>query len=198
MENLLLNIEALIFASSQPLSVKDIKAVLDEYFGAKIKVSDIEVSVEALITKYQSDSYSIEVVEISGGFTFMSKGAYHKLIGIHLKQITKKKLSRAAIETLSIIAYKQPVTKSEMESIRGVNCDYSIQKLLDKELVEILGRSEGIGKPLLYGTSEKFMDYFGLRGMDDLPKLKDFELPDNSIGLPNEAEVMIKASNEEE
>lgn len=90
------------------------------------------------------------------------------------------------METLSIVAYKQPVTKSVIEQIRGVNCDYTIQKLLEKDLISIVGRAETIGKPLLYGTSEKFMDYFGLKSIKDLPALKDFEdekqvIGDNSV-----------------
>ena len=112
----------------------------------------------------------------------MTKAVYHDAVSEMLKISSQKKLTTSALETLSIIAYKQPVTKSEMESIRGVNCDYTVQKLLDKELVEIVGRKEGPGKPLLYGTSQKFMNYFGLKSIDDLPKLKDFEQVDNTIG----------------
>jgi segregation and condensation protein B len=121
-------------------------------------------------------------VEIAGGYQFLSKGAYHPTIGVFLRQTTNKRLSRSALETLSIVAYKQPVTKSELEKIRGVSCDYAMQKLLEKELVIIMGRSDGPGKPLLYGTSTKFMDYFGISSMEDLPKPKEFSNPDNSIG----------------
>lgn len=198
MENLALNIESLIFAASNPISFNDIKNTLEAHLDTKIKNEPIEEAIEALIQKYQDERFAIEIVEISNGFTFMSKGAYHSMIGTYLKQITNKKLSKSALETLSIIAYKQPTTKAEMESIRGVNCDYSVTKLLEKELIEIKGRSEGIGKPLLYGTSDKFMDYFGLKNMDDMPKLKDFELPDNSIGLPDSAEVTIPVADQEE
>lgn len=91
-------------------------------------------------------------------------------------------MSQVALETLSIIAYRQPVSKVDLESIRGVNCDYAIQKLLEKELVMISGRSDGPGRPLLYSTSEKFMDYFGLGSLKDLPKLKDFKQTDNIVG----------------
>ena len=112
----------------------------------------------------------------------MTKGAYHGVIGTWLKQTTKKRLSQAAIETLSIIAYKQPVSKTEIEQIRGVSSDYSLQKLLEKELVSITGRSDGPGRPLLYGTSIKFMDYFGLKDLSDLPRPKDFKDPDQEIG----------------
>ena len=112
----------------------------------------------------------------------MTKGAYYNTVATYLKQITKKKLSKSALETLSIIAYKQPVVKSELEKIRGVSCDYSIQKLLEKELVEIAGRSDGPGKPLLYATSEKFMDYFGLKSIGELPKTRDISTAQSSIG----------------
>ena len=112
----------------------------------------------------------------------MTKPAYQASIGILLKQQSKKRLSTSALETLSIIAYKQPVTKSEIEQIRGVNCDYTVQKLLEKELVEIKGKAESIGRPLLYGTSTRFMDYFGINSIKDLPTPKDFSPPENEIG----------------
>ena len=91
-------------------------------------------------------------------------------------------MTAAALETLAIIAYKQPVAKSEIEQIRGVSSDYTIQKLMEKELVEIKGRSEDVGKPLLYGTSTYFMDYFGINNLDELPKLREFQETENQIG----------------
>ncbi|MFT6871424.1 MAG: segregation and condensation protein B, partial [Roseivirga sp.] len=94
----------------------------------------------------------------------------------------------SALETLSIIAYKQPTTKSELEQIRGVNCDYSVQRLLEKELIEIKGKSENVGRPILYGTSDQFMDYFGINDLKDLPTPKDFATPDNEIGSPEKEE----------
>src|SRR5690606_29358060 len=133
---------------------------------------ELNAHIKQLMDKYASADYAMEIVEVSGGFRFMTKGAYHHTIGIYLRQNTHKKLSKSALETLAIVAYKQPVTKSEIESIRGVNSDYTIQKLLEKDLVEISGRSMGPGKPLLYITTQKFMDYFGLKSLDDMPKLK--------------------------
>jgi segregation and condensation protein B len=112
----------------------------------------------------------------------LSKPAYQSSIGILLKQQSKKRLSNSALETLSIIAYKQPVTKSQIEQIRGVNCDYTTQKLLEKELIEILGKADSIGRPLLYGTSAKFMEYFGINDLSELPTPKDFSSEDNTIG----------------
>lgn len=132
--------------------------------------------------RYAVEEASFEVVRIGGGYQFLTKGAYHHTVGVYLKQTTRKRLSRTALETLAIIAYRQPVSKSDLERIRGVNSDYALQKLLEKELVSIVGRSEGAGRPLLYGTSEKFMDYFGLKSLEELPKPKEFKDPENSIG----------------
>lgn len=197
MKQLHQHIESLIFASDSPISIKDLRGALEEHFGLKIPKPEVETAIQQLQEKYQDEEYTFEVVEIAEGFQFMSKGAYHGLIGTHLKQKTRKRLSRAALETLSIIAYKQPVTKTEMEKIRGVSCDYSVQKLLEKDLVTILGRSDGPGRPLLYGTSEKFMDYFGLKSIKDLPQPKDFKTPDNSIGEQAPIEETLKKSEEE-
>jgi segregation and condensation protein B len=118
------------------------------------------------------------------------------VVGEFLKLNSNKKLTKTALETLSIIAYKQPVAKSEIEQIRGVNADYTIHKLMEKELVEISGRSDGPGRPILYSTSEKFMDYFGLRSIQDLPKLKDLEIEKNTIGEP--ASLEMHSNSEEE
>ncbi|HRD05978.1 MAG: SMC-Scp complex subunit ScpB [Saprospiraceae bacterium] len=188
-KNLALHIESLIFASEKPITVEDITNVVEETMEVLLDPGQVDEAIQLLREKYESEDFAIEIIEISGGYAFMTKGAYHLTISNYLKQTTTKKLSKAALETLSIIAYKQPVSKSEIESIRGVNCDYAIQKLLEKELIEIKGRSEGLGKPLLYGTSEKFFDYFGLRGVQDLPKLKDFEMPENTIGVPSPEEI---------
>lgn len=184
MEKLALYIESLIFASEQSVSLADIRSTLREAFEASISETEIRQSLEQLVEKYRSDEFSMEIVAINEGYQFMSKGAYHHVIGTLLKLQSNKKLSRTALETLSIVAYKQPVSKTEIELIRGVNCDYTIQKLLEKELVEIKGRAEGPGRPLLYGTSEKFMNYFGIKSIKDLPKFKDLEgdKPEESIG----------------
>lgn len=182
MNNLDQHIESLIFVAEDPLTLKEMKSVLTECFETDFRKEDILSALDRLVEKYQDDQFAIEIVEISDGYRFMSKGAYHSTIGVLLKQNSKKKLSKSAIETLSVIAYKQPVMKSEVEAVRGVGCDYTIQKLLEKELVEIVGRSEGPGRPLLYGTSDKFMDYFGLKSIQDLPKLKEVSPDINTIG----------------
>lgn len=182
MENLLQHIEALIFVAEQPISFKEIKNALEETFDVILEDNDIEELIEAIEKRYSEEDFAFQLMEISGGYQFLTKKTYHETIGTLLKQKTKKRLSKSALETLSIVAYKQPMTKVEVEQIRGVNSDYSIQKLLEKELVTIVGRSEKPGRPLLYATSPKFMDYFGIKTLNDLPKIKDFEEEKNEIG----------------
>ncbi len=182
MDYLVQHIESLIFVTDSPISLKEIKNTLEEAFGVQFNQTELEEVIQFIQNRYKDDAFAFELTEIADGYQFMTKPAYHETVGIYLKQTTKKRLSKAALETLSIIAYRQPVTKSDMEKIRGVSCDYAVQKLLEKELVAIIGRSDSPGKPLLYGTSEKFMDYFGLRSIKDLPRLKEFADPENEIG----------------
>ena len=151
-------------------------------FETEVPDTDIEAAIDNIIAKFADDAYSFQVVKTSGGYQFLTKPAYQASIGILLKQQSRRRLSTSALETLSIIAYKQPVTKVEMEQIRGVNCDYTVHKLLEKGLVEIQGKAETIGRPILYGTSEKFMDYFGLNTLGELPTPKDFSMDENQIG----------------
>lgn len=151
-------------------------------FDADVPKEDVNTAIEQLQQKYASEDFSIEIIRAGGGYQFYSKPAYQASIGILLKQQSKRRLSNSALETLSIIAYKQPITKSEIEKIRGVNCDYTVQKLLEKELIEIQGKSESVGRPLIYGTSKNFMEYFGINDLKDLPTPKDFAQEENKIG----------------
>jgi segregation and condensation protein B len=140
----------------------------------KITMEQIQTAIDGIVEKYNADFYPFEMRESGGGWQFLTKKEYHKTVAQLNGEKFLKKLSAAALETLAIIAYKQPITKSDIESIRGVNCDYSIQKLLEKELIVISGRNEELpGKPLIYNTSRTFMDYFGINSPDDLPKLKE-------------------------
>lgn len=184
------HIEALIFSAENPIGIAEIKGCLEEVFDILIPDEIIQEGMNHLIEKYKDEHYSFCIFPVAGGYQFMTKGAFHNTVGTFLKQSSKKRLSKAALETLSIIAYKQPVTKHAVESIRGVNCDYAIQKLLEKELILIIGRSETIGKPLLYGTSEKFMEYFGLNSLTDLPVLKDVTQVENEIGKSESGEEL--------
>jgi segregation and condensation protein B len=196
LEFLTQHIESLIFATEHPINKEDMLACLEETFETPFKEEDLDEALEEIRERYKQDVFAFELVEIAKGYQFLTKGAYHNTVGTYLKQTTKKRLSRAALETLALVAYKQPVSKSEMEKIRGVSCDYSIQKLLEKELVTILGRADSPGRPLLYGTTEKFMDYFGIQSLKDLPKPKDFRAPDSEVGeaAPIEEDVVPEDS----
>ncbi len=186
MDYLANHIEALVFCSPKPITEGEIQNCLKEMFDADVPSKDVSDGLNTIQQKFKTDTFSFELIKSGGGYQFLTKPAYQASIGILLKQQSKKRLSNSALETLSIIAYKQPVTKSEAEQIRGVSCDYSIQKLLEKELIEIRGKTDGVGRPLLYGTSQKFMDYFGINDLKELPTPKDFATEENSIGKEQE------------
>lgn len=171
------HIEALIFASEKPLTALEIVELINNAFGfmeERISLDQIESALEGIREKYNSEFYPFEVKESGGGFQFLTKPNFHSTISQLNGDKFLKRLSNAALETLAIIGYKQPITKGEIEAIRGVNCDYSVQKLLEKELIIILGRNENMpGKPLVYSTSKSFMDYFGINSAADLPRIKE-------------------------
>jgi segregation and condensation protein B len=175
--NLILHIEALIFASEKPLTSMDVVELVNNAFGFmedKITLDQVEASVDGIREKYSSEFYPFELRQSGGGWQFLTKRDYHKTIAQLNGDKFLKRLSSAALETLAIIAYKQPITKGDIEAIRGVNSDYSIQKLLEKELIVISGRNELLpGKPLVYNTSRHFMDYFGINTADELPKINE-------------------------
>lgn len=176
------HIEALIFCAPAPLPTEEIIKCLSELFQAEVPLEHVEKAISDLQDKYYAGEFAFAVENLGGGYQFLTKPAYQTSISILLRQQSQKRLSPAQLETLSIIAYKQPVTKGEVEQIRGVNSDYSIQKLLEKELIEIKGKTDGVGRPLIYGTSGRFMEYFGINSIQDLPHLKDFSQPENQIG----------------
>ncbi|MEO6837041.1 MAG: SMC-Scp complex subunit ScpB [Ginsengibacter sp.] len=171
------HIEALIFASDKPLAISDLTELFNNamaFIEDRANQDQVEAALNAISEKYNSEFYAFGLVESGGGWQFLTKQEYHKTIAQLNGDKFLKKLSVATIETLSIIAYKQPVTKSEIELIRGVNCDYAVQKLLEKELIVIAGRKEeAVGKPLIYTTSKNFMDYFGINSAEDLPKIRE-------------------------
>ena len=175
--NLIPHIEALIFASDKPLTPLEITDLINQAFGFmedKIVVDQVDAALAGIIEKYDSEFYPFEVRQSGGGWQFLTKKDFHKTVAQLNGEKFLKRLSAAALETLAIIAYKQPVTKGEIESIRGVSSDYAVQKLLEKELIIISGRNEKLpGHPLVYATSKNFMDYFGINSANDLPKIKE-------------------------
>ncbi|MBM3922720.1 MAG: SMC-Scp complex subunit ScpB [Sphingomonadales bacterium] len=171
------HIEALIFASDKPLSTTELTELVNNALGFledRITHDQTEAALQAISEKYASEFYSFEVIQSGGGWQFLTKKEFHKTIAQLNGDKFLKRLSPASLETLAIIAYKQPVTKGEIESIRGVSSDYAVQKLLEKELIVIAGRNEKMpGHPLVYATSRNFMDYFGINSSEDLPTIKE-------------------------
>jgi segregation and condensation protein B len=184
-EQLMPHVEALVFASERPITQPELVEMLGQALEEAIEPGRIDACLDAVREKYDAAYYPFQLREIGGGYQFLTKKAFHKTVLQLNGDKHIKKLSSAAMETLSIIAYKQPITKSEIEYIRGVSADYSIQKLLEKELIVISGRNEEmIGKPLTYVTSKSFMDYLGINSPADLPKLKDVANTDIVLPTP--------------
>jgi len=170
-------IEALIFASDDSLSVEEIISAIKAIDGEEVELSrdDIENTVDMLNKKYDENESSFRIIRIANGFLFATVEQYAKFVGYLSSERAKRRLSQAALETLSIIAYKQPITKPELESIRGVNSDYILATLLEKKLITIKGRAETVGRPLLYATTDEFLKYFGLNDLADLPKPRELD-----------------------
>ncbi len=187
MQNLILHIEAIIFSSASAVSIKELMTSFKNSTEENLEQSELENCISELIKKYSDEKYSFELKKVGGGYQFLTKPVYHDSISLFLNQKAKRKLSTSALETLSIIAYKQPVTKSEIEQIRGVNSDYSVHKLLEKELINIAGKADRPGKPILYVVSQYFLDYFGINSIEEMPKLKEI-MPqqENEIGVSEE------------
>lgn len=170
-------IEALIFASDDSLPGDEIIRAIKEIDGddVEINIQEIETAVDFLNSKYNENGNSFRIIRIANGFLYATLEEYAKYVGYLSSERAKRRLSQAALETLSIIAYKQPITKPELESIRGVNSDYILTTLLEKNLITIKGRAETVGRPLLYCTTDEFLKYFGLNDLSDLPKPRELE-----------------------
>lgn len=172
----------MIFASEDGVSANEIKQILQEGLMITINKDEVMTFLDQIQAKYESEDYVFTLKSYQNKYQFLTKESYHDVVNQFQAYRDRKKLSQAALETLAIVAYRQPITKLEVEQIRGVNCDYSIQRLLEKDLIKIVGKAESIGKPLLYATSDSFMNHFGINSVKDLPQLKDIINEDNSIG----------------
>lgn len=203
------HIEALIFASDKPLSSLEITELVNTALGFiedRAELDQVESAIEGIGEKYKSEFYAFELKQSGGGWQFLTKPEYHKTVALVNGDKFIKRLSSAALETLAIIAYRQPITKSEIEAIRGVNCDYAVQRLLEKDLVIISGRNEdAVGKPLIYATSKSFMDYFGINSASELPKISEVLMDEmvnatvvNEINDNGREEVIPEITLEEE
>ncbi len=182
MEDIEQYLEALIFASEQSIRLEELQYCLQCVLGEDYDQQAIEKALTTIRSKFSDGKFAIELVKLGNGYQFLTKKKYHGIINQLQLQRSKKKLSQAAIETLAIIAYRQPVTRADIEQIRGVNCDYTIQRLLEKELITIAGKADTVGKPILYSTSLLFMDYFGINDIDELPQMKELVNGNDTVG----------------
>ena len=180
--NIQSQIEAILFSADQPVTLEEFIAFFSKFHGMEYSKEVIMSHIQNSIDFYNEQNIPFSIVHTGGGYVFKTKSEYHSIITSFLQRDVVKKLTQAALETLAVIAYKQPVTKSEIEIIRGVNCDYTVQKLMERDLVELKGRSEEVGRPLFYGTTDYFLDYFGMNSLVELPKLKEFIETENQIG----------------
>ena len=163
-------VEALLFASDTPITIQKIKEIL-EIDSAK----DIRKGIDDLKTHYVKTDSAMTILEVAGGFQIVSKDDYASYVQKLYKGRQASRLTQRGLETLAIIAYKQPITKHEIENIRGVNVDGVVRTLLERNLVTIEGRQKAPGNPLLYGTTKYFLEYFGLNSLEALPKLKEID-----------------------
>ncbi|MGD9402189.1 MAG: SMC-Scp complex subunit ScpB [bacterium] len=170
MEELRRIIEALLFAAPEPLTMTKILAIVP---GTDAK--DIVESIEELMREYEGDARAFQVVEVANGWQLASKPDYAIWVDKLFESRGRARLSRAALETLAVVAYKQPVVRSAIESIRGVNVDSVLRTLMERDLVRIVGRADGPGRPLLFGTTKEFLLRFGISRISDLPKLEEID-----------------------
>lgn len=192
-------IEALIFSSDEPLRIDEIIKAIKGIDGEEIAITseDIEETVLQINLQLEGANRPFKIMKIAGGFSFSTKHEYAKYIGYLSTEKSKRRLSQSALETLAIIAYKQPITKPEIEMIRGVNADYIMNTLLEKSLISINGRAETVGRPLLYGTTDEFLKYFGLNKLTDLPKPREIEeIMQDEDFLDQKRKIMMNAIEE--
>ena len=170
-------VEALIFASDEPIDTQTIVNIIksvDKEEELEL-YSLVENAIEELNQFYEENGVAFRIIKIAKGYQFATRPEFSRYVGFMNTERRQKRLSQAALETLAIIAYKQPITKPEIERIRGVNADYILSTLLEKNLICIKGRAETIGRPLLYGTTDEFLKYFGISDISDLPKPREIE-----------------------
>lgn len=192
-------IEGLIFASEDPIDAAELVRAIQAIDGDSVTITpeDAELAVDVINQRYEPSYFPFKIVRISGGFIFATKPELGKYLGYLNSEKIKRRLSQASLETLSIIAYKQPITKPDIEAIRGVNSDYILSTLLDKRLITIVGRAETVGRPLLYGTTDDFLKYFGLNRITDLPKPREIdELMQDEDFLEQKRKLLMQAVEE--
>ena len=161
-------IEAILFINGEPLPIADLRETLD--------ITELEMinALEALQALYELDGRGLRLNRFGGSVQLTTNPEYAPYVERLLQPSQKQTLSHAALETLSVIAYRQPVTRAQIEAVRGVKCDYSVQSLTGKGLIQVVGKRETIGHPLLYGTTDEFLRHFGIESLNNLPELIEF------------------------
>lgn len=187
--NLKSAVEALIFASEKPITIEQIRKVLDNLDNAATNKI-----IEELKSEYATTNRGLRIIEIAGGFQMITSTVFAPFLKKLFKNRNNERLSKPALESLAIIAYKQPLTKSEIESLRNVNVDGVIKSLVDKNLIRICGRKKIPGRPFVFGTTREFLEHFGLKSLQDLPKIEDFTV----MAQEKEAESVIEPLTNED
>jgi segregation and condensation protein B len=185
-------LEALLFVSDSPLRSNR----LVQFLGKSAR-KDLPNLVRHLNESYANDGRSFRIREIAGGYQMYLMPTYTRAVEKFLKKQRERRLSQAALETLAVMAYKQPVTRADIEHIRGVNSDGVIASLLERRLAAIVGRSQKLGRALLYGTTQQFLEYFGLNSLDELPRLDELVLPEEDQLSFNQVELELDSGREE-
>jgi segregation and condensation protein B len=186
-------IEAILFVNEHPVAVEQLKKVFPT-----VGLAEIKKALRTLQDAYEERKSGIVILEIAGGYQMLTNSLYAEYVRTFYKTKHKEKLSKPSLETLAIVAYKQPVTRADIEIIRGVNSDGVVENLLMKELIKIIGRKDVAGKPYLYGTTKQFLEYFGLKSLEDLPKLEEFPnlVAEKEKDLPENTEEVIQSKTE--
>lgn len=184
-------IEAMLFVSDKPLFLSEIKIVLEGPDANEIK--DV---IAELASEFETQGRALRIKEMAGGYQIVTDPVLVSWLKKLYKTAGADRLSGPSLETLAIIAYKQPATKPEIEAIRGVNVDGVLKTLIEKNLVKIMGRRETVGRPIIYGTTQEFLQYFGLNSLDELPKLEEFNFTEKDIELPEHLQKKEEAQNE--
>lgn len=178
-------IQALLFSAPHPLKEEEIITAIQKELP-EIESQTIYEALKELQYEYEGEHYGFQIQHTGTGYSLVSKKEYYPFIVNYIETLQKRRLSKSALETLSIIAFQPDCTKLDMETIRGVSSDYAIDRLLERELIEISGRKDTPGHPTTYRTTEKFLDYFGIHSVEDLPKLTDIQIANNELGSNSE------------
>jgi segregation and condensation protein B len=175
-------LEAALFSAAHPLSVDDLRRVTDD-----ASREDVRQALSVLGAHYDQDGHAVELIEVAEGFQIVTRSAFAEAVAEAQIVRRPRKLSQASLETLAVVAYRQPVSRAEIEEIRGVSVESVLRSLLERGLLEVVGRGDGLGRPMLYGTTPLFLELLGLRSLDELPRLEELSValrPPSARGEP--------------